>query len=237
MRKLYLLVFSIVLLTGCNEFKEELHMEIEEIKKEFAEIKADFGFDKSKEKQQSSRSGTSELIDEKDFLNERAEIAKMMEKQRELLKPGFIKEGDIVDLFIYYSTGADSVEYRAAYGLDIDIPLITFSGRTNFSENFLEDRINELTETKALEHASIDGVYGKTDYDTYDMWGSYEEEIYQLSLILDDNDYYAELMNQMSHTFKTEADGAYDPFYHLVNIDLDKMKFPKMNRRIPYKYL
>ena len=228
MRKFFIIICSIMVLTGCSQLMDDVLYKLadgERVTKQVPEEDIENYDDSEMER-------NNNLIDEENFLNEREEIENLMEKQRELLKPGFIKnEKDMIDMQLDYMPIDGMLNYSAYYEGSQNVPIIFYKGMTNISENFLEDRYSEFQDKKKLDHDKIDGMYGLMgdSYQTYNMWGQYKGNVYNIGIAKENDETNEKLVEMISQTLKTEAEGAYDPLYSIFSIDMDKVKFPKLN--------
>lgn len=228
MRKFFMIIFSAVFLTGCSELMDDILYQLtddERVTKEVVEEESDVNGD-------SQTTRNNNLIDDQNFLQEREEIENLMEKQRELLKPGFIKnEKNVIDMHLGYFPFDGTLQYSAYYDVDTNVPIIFYKSITDVSEILLEDRYSEFQDKKKLDHNKIDGFYGLygDSYQTYDMWGEYEGSGYNIGIREEDDVDNEKLIELITQTLKSEAAGAYDPLYSLFSIDVDKVKFPKLN--------
>ena len=173
MRKFFMIIFSAVFLTGCSELMDDILYQLtddERVTKEVVE-EVDVNGD-------SQTTRNNNLIDDQNFLQEREEIENLMEKQRELLKPGFIKnEKNVIDMHLGYFPFDGTLQYSAYYDVDTNVPIIFYKSITDVSEILLEDRYSEFQDKKKLDHNKIDGFYGLygDSYQTYDMWGNMKD--------------------------------------------------------------
>lgn len=228
MRKFFIIICLIMVLTGCSQLMDDVLYKFtdgERVSKQVPDEDIENYDDSEMER-------NNNLIDEENFLNEREEIENLMEKQRELLKPGFIKnEKDMIDMQLDYMPIDGMLNYSAYYEGSQNVPIIFYKGMTNISENFLEDRYSEFQDKKKLDHDKIDGMYGLMgdSYQTYNMWGQYKGNVYNIGVAKENDETNEKLVEMISQTLKTEAEGAYDPLYSIFSIDMDKVKFPKLN--------
>ncbi|MEI3613755.1 hypothetical protein [Pseudogracilibacillus sp. SO30301A] len=228
MRKFFIIIFSIMVLTGCSQLMDDILYKFadgERVTKQVSEEEIENDDDSDMER-------NNNLIDDENFLNEREAIENLMEKQRELLKPGFIKnEKNVIDLQLDYIPLDGILNYSAYYEGNQNVPMIFYKGMINFNEKVLEDRYSEFQNKKKLDHDKIDGMYGLMgdSYQTYDMWGQYKGNVYNIGVAKENDETNEKLVEMISQTLKTEAEGAYDPLYSIFSIDIDKIKFPKLN--------
>lgn len=228
MRKFFIIICLIMVLTGCSQLMDDVLYKFtdgERVSKQVPDEDIENYDDSEMER-------NNNLIDDENFLDEREAIENFMEKQRELLKPGFIKnEKDMIDMQLDYMPIDGMLNYSAYYEGSQNVPIIFYKGMTNISEKFLEDRYSEFQDKKKLDHDKIDGMYGLMgdSYQTYDMWGQYKGNVYNIGVAKENDETNEKLVEMISQTLKTEAEGAYDPLYSIFSIDMDKVKFPKLN--------
>lgn len=228
MRKFFIIICLIMVLTGCSQLMDDVLYKFtdgERVSKQVPDEDIENYDDSEMER-------NNNLIDDENFLDEREAIENFMEKQRELLKPGFIKnEKDMIDMQLDYMPIDGMLNYSAYYEGSQNVPIIFYKGMTNISEKFLEDRYSEFQDKKKLDHDKIDGMYGLMgdSYQTYDMWGQYKGNLYNIGIAKENDETNEKLVEMISQTLKTEAEGAYDPLYSIFSIDMDKVKFPKLN--------
>lgn len=228
MRKFFIIICLIMVLTGCSQLMDDVLYKFtdgERVSKQVPDEDIENYDDSEMER-------NNNLIDDENFLDEREAIENFMEKQRELLKPGFIKnEKDMIDMQLDYMPIDGMLNYSAYYEGSQNVPIIFYKGMTNISEKFLEDRYSEFQDKKKLDHDKIDGMYGLMgdSYQTYDMWGQYKGNVYNIGIAKENDETNEKLVEMISQTLKTEAEGAYDPLYSIFSIDMDKVKFPKLN--------
>lgn len=228
MRKFFIIICLIMVLTGCSQLMDDVLYKFtdgERVSKQVPDEDIENYDDSEMER-------NNNLIDDENFLDEREAIENFMEKQRELLKPGFIKnEKDMIDMQLDYMPIDGMLNYSAYYEGSQNVPIIFYKGMTNISEKFLEDRYSEFQDKKKLDHDKIDGMYGLMgdSYQTYNMWGQYKGNVYNIGIAKENDETNEKLVEMISQTLKTEAEGAYDPLYSIFSIDMDKVKFPKLN--------
>lgn len=227
MRKIFTLIFATVLLAGCSNMMDAVLNELTD------ETPKNKTVEEDKEiKTVSDAEVENELIDLENPLNEREIIEKMMSKQRELKKPGFIKsEKDIGDIIIRYFTYNDTFQYSSYYDLDLGLPLISYEGGTRYDKEAMKEFKGEFVEEKKLDHDSINGVYGLygDSYKRYEMWGESDGNIYNITLSEEEDPDNEKAIELISKSLKTEEEGAYDPLYKALNLDTENIKFPKLH--------
>lgn len=172
------------------------------------------------------------FIDENNPLDERSAIEKMMEAQRELLKFGFITAEDrLTSLRLEYrhdEVEGDELEYSSSYLFDNGTDISQFV-RTNLKD--YERRLNGLKEKKDITTDDLDGAIGKYA-DRNMLVGKNNEHHYELEVDGFEKHDYKEILELVGKTVETEADGAYEPFYDSLSINLNELKLPKLNKDV-----
>lgn len=175
-----------------------------------------------------------QLIDQKNPLDERKVIETAMEKQKEILKPGFITDDyRIGHMGINYYLPEGDLYYSASYGSYGNL-IMMFYDRQPVSNKEIFNSMNENFEVdKEIEHDELKGFYGvrNTDWDSdhYEMRALHDDVSYNITVAAEEETDNLEIMERMTESLKTEADGAYDPLYNRITIDLDQVKFPTLS--------
>ncbi|WHY81222.1 hypothetical protein [Siminovitchia fortis] len=227
MKNLWLVILLITALVviGCsNESKESTTSEESSAQAENREKKVTAAEEKD---------NSAPLIDENNPLNERAMLEEAMNRQRDVLKLSFItddyRNGRVG---VGYYPLDDEFSYGASYTYPHIISSIFFEGGTT---NLTSDNGHiDTSNGEKLDHDSLDALYGAYEFSGEDTYYITGEDKNGTSYIVkaghSDEGYTNEMMKLMGKSMKTEEEGAYDPFYHMFSLDIDKLKFPKVNK-------
>lgn len=176
------------------------------------------------------------LIDEKNPLDERAAIEEVMEKQKQKLKLGFMTdEYQLMHAELDYNANKDELRYLQSFKLNDEIPWLTYESTMDADEAEYKDIINGFEDGKQLEHETLNAIYGWHEDGTkpaYQVFGYADGTLYNVegtTVLERANEFDEHMLQLMGKSLKTEADGAYDLFYKDFNIDVDLIKYPKLN--------
>lgn len=187
---------------------------------------------------------SSPIIDPNLAIDERKEIENMIEEQKDLLKLGFVTDDNLIDNIQisravtfheddYARSEDDRVSYSSWYTARSSNPDIQYSGSNHFiCEDGLDESTSDLTDRQSFNNDGKEGFYGHIEYEASEIVVKYKDKCYS-GLVSTEEGYDEEdkrLLELISKTFKTEAEGAYDPFYKRFTMDLEKIKFPMMNQ-------
>lgn len=191
--------------------------------------------------EKSSSSGP--LIEPANAIDERLEIENMMEEQKELLKLGFITDDNLINNIQisrrvtfydddYDFSEDDRVDHSSFYTTEGSNPTIQFSGTPFLCDEGLDEWTDDLVERQSFNYDDKEGFYGHIEYESSEIVVKHKDKCYSAHVSTDEGytDDDKRLLELISNTFKTEAEGAYDPFYSRFTMDLDKIKFPSMNQ-------
>lgn len=169
-------------------------------------------------------------IDEDNYVDERSAIVEAMEYQKEQLKFGFLTDDYILySQEINYTTpdedSEDDVELEFDQFYEFPKETVLYNATMNLEDHIAESLL--LTDGKEITSDKIDGSYDMID-DSLTFRGVKDAFLYDLNFGSESADANG-IMQLVADTMKTEAEGAYDPFYKLFNLDIDNLKYPKIN--------
>ncbi|PWA12908.1 hypothetical protein DCC39_03290 [Pueribacillus theae] len=229
MKKLWLVILLIpaLLVIGCsNESKESTTSKESSAQAENSEKEG---------KETKEKDNSAPLVDENNPLDERAMLEEAMNRQRDVLKLSFITDDYRSSrVNVGYYPLDDEFSYAASYMYPHLISSIFFEGGTT---NLTSDNGHiDTSNGEKLDHNSLDALYGANEStsggDTYYITGEDKNGASYIVTAEDSNQGYTnEMMKLMGKSMKTEEEGAYDPFYHMFSLDIDKLKFPKINKK------
>ena len=189
------------------------------------------------------KSATGPLVDPYNALNEREEMIKMVEEQKELYKPGFVNEDTTVSsISIHRNTDVkygeneyDQLFYYASYETKNELN-ISYGLNSFLCSEGLEEWANDLIEKEPFNHGELEGYYGNIEHDYTSIVFEANDLCYEVDVSRNpgtDGEYgdkEKRLLQLLIETSKTEEDGAYDPIYSRFTIDLNEIKFPSLNK-------
>ncbi len=174
------------------------------------------------------------LIDMEDPVDERGVLQKAMEEQREILKPGSITEAyGMVEVQVRYYVNDGGFHYHAIYELPGKMPLLFADGMTLYGDDFYDEAIMDFQDAKKFNTKQLKGLYGlygDNDYPSYQLWGTADGVVYNLNIGKEDGVEHEKVLEMLGKSMKTEADGAYDPFYSTFSLDVTEVKFPSFSK-------
>lgn len=175
-----------------------------------------------------------ELVDEDNYLDEREMLVEAILRQKDLLKLGFVNdEVPFTRISSTYYPLTDSSSYDALYELPNFESPINYQVYSDMEEEFFQDLLDGFTDGQKIDHPTLEGFHGKNElgYEVvYEVLGTDDQFYYMLSTGTEEDGYNEEIIELLSLTMKTEADGAYDPLYDHFKMDLDLVKFPQISK-------
>lgn len=169
-------------------------------------------------------------------IDERREIINMIEGQKELLKHGFITdEYPIIETTISLSLDEDGdlldrLRYESWYELLEDSYNVQYSNEPEVCEDGIEEWAKYLEVKENFSYQDIEGIYGYSEeLGSAEIYLQKEDQCYR-GYLSQYEELNLEIFELVSKTFKTEEEGAYEPFYSRFTLDLDKIKFPSFDK-------
>ena len=173
------------------------------------------------------------VISDEHPLDERAMLEKGLEKQRDLYKLGFVSN-DFKHLktdIVYYPLD-DTFGYSSAYQVPNNQTFFKFEAGTSFESSLYDSMMDSFVEPNEIQHETLQMMYGEYIEEAtgdYYIIAKEDDLTYIMQTGSKDEGYTEEIMEKIGATFRSENDGAFDPFYQHFSLDLSKIKFPKMN--------
>ena len=173
------------------------------------------------------------IINDDHPLDERMMLEQGLEKQRALYKLGLFSNGmDNVRTYIVYYPLEDTFGYSSMYRIPNSQHFLTFEAGTSFEASLYDSMVDQFVEPQEMYHDQLKVMYGEYRQESvgdYYAVAQDEQKTYLVQFGSNTEGYTEEIVQSIVESLHTEEDGAYDPFYRNFALDLDKVKFPKMN--------
>lgn len=223
---LFLLLITALILGACGEKSDETK---ETGTKDGQETKD------STEKTEDEKEFSGPLISKDNPIDDRGVMKETVERQKNVLKLSFITDNyPISNIQLAFYPTEDDFSYNTMYGLPTEtIGSFQYYARSEYDASDVDGFVEGLKDPKQLDHDLMEAYYGTYDDEyenNYQLYGLAEDISYELFAGLESEGYTDELVECIGKSMKTEADGAYDPFYKHFSLDLDKIKFPYISQ-------
>ncbi len=165
-----------------------------------------------------------------EVMDERAMIEHAFKSIRSFKKLGFIKPEDKLDsTLLTYDPSKDVLKYQETFYLSTGYKYLSFSSLLNYSKEDYENYVQSLENLRRLSHESMEIEIGNNEDASFTTLLSLDgNELYHIDFLKEG--FSNDVVDAVGLSLKPVEEGVFERFYDTLLKDMDKIKFPTMDK-------